>query len=243
MMFLREYRMNVSDIVGFVERLNLSHHKSIIGTYFPEIIALLSIVFGGSFLLFGWRHHEYFLGVTGLIVGGWGGLLLKNHFAPGGVMAPFLYVAVCAAAGAFIGACCRRFVGILLGGFTVALFISVFSPALFRPGEQTMLGMAVVFLLGGGLGGLFPKFFYILNSSLIGSVFVTYGVSLAVLAHLQQISPATRVLLHMATFLPLMVFGLLYQGFSGHDQPMPLDPPPPPPRARRPVRAVVEVAD
>ncbi|HEY3225572.1 MAG TPA: DUF4203 domain-containing protein [Planctomycetota bacterium] len=236
--------MNINDIVVFVERLNLSHHKSIIGTYFPEIIALLSIVFGGSFLLFGWRHHEYFLGITGLIVGGWVGLLLKNHFSPYGASTPFMYVLVCAAAGAFIGACCKRFVGILLGGFTVALFISVFSPSLFKPGEQTMLGMAVIFLLGGGLGGLFPKLFYILNSSLIGSVFVTYGLSLAVLAHLQQISPSTRVLLHLAVFLPLFVFGLLYQGFSGPAGAAPaLAPEPAPRRMSRPVRATVEVAD
>jgi hypothetical protein len=234
--------MNVADIVGFVERLNLSHHKSIIGTYFPEIIALLSIVFGGAFLLFGWRHHEYFLGVTGLIVGGWVGLFLKSHFTPYGTMAPFLYVAVCAAAGAFIGAFCKRFVGILLGGFTVALFVSVFSPTLFKPGEQTMMGTAVVFLLGGGLGGLFPKFFYILNSSLIGSVFATYGISLAVLAPLQQISPSTRVLLHLAAFLPLFVFGLLYQGFSGAPGPQ-LAPAPMPRREGRPIRATVEVAD
>ena len=234
--------MTVSDVVVFVERLNLSHHKSLIGTYFPEIIALLSIVFGGSFLLFGWRHHEYFLGVTGLIVGGWAGLFLKSHFAPVGGLAPFFYVAVGAAAGAYIGAFCKRFVGILLGGFTVALFVSVFSPTLFKPGEQTMLGTAVVFLLGGGLGGLFPKFFYVLNSSLIGSVFATYGISLAVLAPLQQISPSTRVLLHLAAFLPLFVFGLLYQGFSGAPGPA-LAPELPPRRAARPIRATVEVAD
>lgn len=234
--------MNVSDIVEFVERLNLSHHKNIIGTYFPEIIALLSIVFGGAFLLFGWRHHEYFLGVTGLIVGGWVGLFLKSHFAPLGTAAPFLYVAVCAAAGAFIGACCRRFVGILLGGFTVALFTSVLSPGLFKPGEQTMMGTAVIFLLGGGLGGLFPKLFYVLNSSLIGSVFATYGISLALLAHLQNISPSTRVLLHLAAFLPLFIFGLLYQGFSGAPGPI-LVQAPQPRRASRPIRATVEVAD
>ncbi|HZN63432.1 MAG TPA: hypothetical protein VFC90_13590 [Planctomycetota bacterium] len=234
--------MNVGEIVDFVERLNLSHHKSLIGTYFPEIIALLSIVFGGSFLLFGWRHHEYFLGITGLIVGGWAGLFLKSHFSPHGASSPFLYVAACSAAGAYIGAFCKRFVGILLGGFTVALFASVFSPTLFKAGEQTMLGTAVIFLLGGGLGGLFPKFFYVLNSSLIGSVFVTYGISLAVLAPLQQISPSTRVLLHLAAFLPLFVFGLLYQGFSGTPGPS-FEAPPPPRRASRPIRATVEVAD
>jgi len=234
--------MNVGEIVDFVERLNLSHHKSLIGTYFPEIIALLSIVFGGSFLLFGWRHHEYFLGITGLIVGGWAGLFLKSHFSPLGASSPFLYVAACSAAGAYIGAFCKRFVGILLGGFTVALFASVFSPTLFKAGEQTMLGTAVIFLLGGGLGGLFPKFFYVLNSSLIGSVFVTYGISLAVLAPLQQISPSTRVLLHLAAFLPLFVFGLLYQGFSGTPGPS-FEAPPPPRRASRPIRATVEVAD
>jgi len=41
------------EIVDRVQALNLSTHKSLIGGHFPEILALLSIVFGGAFLLFG----------------------------------------------------------------------------------------------------------------------------------------------------------------------------------------------
>ena len=42
------------ELVELVEALNLSTQKNIVGPYFPEILSLLSIVFGGAFLLFGW---------------------------------------------------------------------------------------------------------------------------------------------------------------------------------------------
>ncbi len=224
--------MNLNEIVAFVERLNLSHHKSLIGANFPEILALLSIVFGGSFLLYGWRHHEYFLGVTGLLVGGWAGLLLRTHVSPTGGMPPFVYMAVCAAAGAFIGAYCRHFVGILLGGFTAALVASVFAPALFRPGEQTMLTMCLVFLLGGGLGGLFPKLFFIFNSSLIGAAFVTFGVSTAAISPLAPASSPMRVVVHLAVFLPLFLFGMIHQGLTSRNEAMRIEAAPRPARPR-----------
>jgi len=202
----------MAEIVALVERLNLSTHRNLLGEHFPEIVALLSVVFGGAFLLFGWRHHEYFLGVTGFLCGGWAGLLLKGHLAPGGGVAPVLYLATCSVAGAFIAVCWKRFVGILLGGFTVAVLGSVFFPLYFKPGNHALPAVALAFLLGGGLGGLFPKFFFIFNSSLIGSVFVTWGVSTAVLGRIVgSVRAETAVLLHLCVFLPLLVFGMLYQ--------------------------------
>ena len=135
--------MTLTEIVSFVERLNLSHHHNVIGPHFPEVLALLSIVFGGAFLLYGWRHHEYFLGVTGLLVGAWAGLLLRRHVAPDGLPA-FAYMAAAGAAGAYIGACWRHVVGILLGGFTAALVASVFAPALFDGGRPTMASACVI---------------------------------------------------------------------------------------------------
>ena len=47
----------IRDLVALVERLNLSTPQNMVGNHFPEILALLSIVFGGSFLLFAWKHH------------------------------------------------------------------------------------------------------------------------------------------------------------------------------------------
>lgn len=203
----------IRELVGLVERLNLSTHKNMVGTHFPEILALLSIVFGGSFLLFAWRHHAYFLGVTGFLVGGWAGLMLKTHLQPaGGGVTPMLYLATCAVGGAFVATCWRRFVGILLGGFTVAVLGSVIFPRYFRPGDHTLPAMSMAFLLGGGLGAIFPKFFFVFNSSLIGSVFVTFGVSQAVLCHVTgDLKTDLSVLIHLCIFLPLLLFGIMYQ--------------------------------
>ncbi len=211
----------IREIVQMVERLNLSTHQNIVGSYFPEILSLLSIVFGGAFLLFGWRHHGYFLGITGFLTGGWAGLLLKSHLQPdgGGVM-PLLYLAVCAVGGAFVAICWKRFVGILLGGFTVAVLGSVIMPSTFQPGDHTLTAIALAFLLGGGLGAIFPRFFFIFNASLIGAVFVTYGVSTAVIMrvapHLQN---EANVMLHLCLFLPMVIFGMLYQLSTSVGQP------------------------
>ena len=87
-------------IVGMIERLDLSSHRTMIGVHFPEIIGLLAIIFGGSFLLFAWKHHEYFLGITGLLVGSWAGLIIKSHVGATGEIPAVLYLAVCAVAGA-----------------------------------------------------------------------------------------------------------------------------------------------
>lgn len=212
----------IRELTGLIERLDLSAHKNIVGAHFPEIVALLSIVFGGAFLLFAWKHHAYFLGVTGFLVGGWAGLLLKSHLAPdGGKVAPMLYLATCAVAGAFVACCWKRFVGILLGGFTVAVLGSVFFPHLFKASDHTLATLSTAFLLGGGLGAIFPKFFFIFNSSLIGSVFVTYGVSAGLLGKIVgPVSAEAQLLIHLCVFLPLLLFGVLYQITTSQGQRM-----------------------
>ncbi len=219
----------IRELVALVERLNLSTHKSLIGAHFPEIVALLSIVFGGAFLLFGWRHHSYFLGVTGFLTGGWAGLLLKSHLQPaGGGITPMLYLATCAVGGAFVAICWRRFVGILLGGFTVAVLGTVFFPQYFKPGDHTLAAISLAFLLGGGLGAIFPKFFFVFNSSLIGAVFVTFGVSSAVVTRVSaDLRGETQVLVHLCIFLPTLIFGILYQLTTSQNQPMADDAPSP----------------
>jgi uncharacterized protein DUF4203 len=216
------------EIVELVQALNLSTQKNIIGNYFPEILALLSIVFGGAFLLFGWKHHAYFLGVTGFLTGGWAGLMLKSHLQPsGGGVTPMLYLATCAVAGAFVAICWKRFVGILLGGFTVAILGSVFFPQYFKPGDHTLAAVSMAFLLGGGLGAIFPKFFFVFNSSLIGAVFVTYGISGAVVGKLvSDVRPETHALVHLCVFLPALVFGVMYQLTTSAHEAMPDDAPP-----------------
>ncbi len=219
----------IRELVDLVQRLNLSTHKNLLGVYFPEMVSLLSIVFGGAFLLFGWRHHAYFLGVTGFLTGGWAGLLLKSHLQPsGGGITPMLYLATCAVGGAFVAVCWRRFVGILLGGFTVAVLGTVFFPQYFRPADHTLTAIALAFLLGGGLGAIFPKFFFVFNSSLIGAVFATYGVSTAVVSRVAGDPKAElQVLIHLCIFLPLLIFGVLYQLTTSAQEPMAGDAPAP----------------
>jgi len=152
-------------------------------------------------------------------------MLARAHFAPDGRAPAILYLGVCAVAGAFVAMNFRRFVGILLGGFTVALFGTVAFPSIFRPGNYSTVTVGLAFLLGGGLGAIFPKFFFIVNSSLIGAVFSTYGISFAILSQVAgEASPKTRVLLHVLVFLPLFLFGILYQLFAAREESEPAAP-------------------
>ena len=209
------------ELVDAVQRLNLSSPENFIGEHFQEIVALLSIVFGGSFLLFAWKHRKYFLGITGFLVGGWLGLLLKSHFSPEGDVAPFIYLGFCSVAGAYIAVTLQRFVGMLLGGFTVAMLMIVFFPAMLDPENRNLLTLCMAFLMGGGLGAMFPKFFFVYNCSLIGAVFVTFGVSQAIFTTLAgDLAPDMRTILHLVVFLPLFLFGLIYQMTARDEEPI-----------------------
>ena len=101
-----------------------------------------------------------------------------------------------------------------------------------RPGDHTLAAVSMAFLLGGGLGAIFPKFFFIFNSSLIGAVFVTYGISTAIVGKLAgEVKPETQVLVHLCVFLPALLFGVMYQLTTSQNQAIAED------SAPRPVRA------
>ncbi|MHC4605843.1 MAG: hypothetical protein ACYTAF_02790 [Planctomycetota bacterium] len=209
-------------LVDLVQRLNLAYPQSFIGEHFPEIISLLSIVFGGSFLLFAWKQRAYFLGITGFLVGGWAGLLFKAFFLPDGAMSPFLYLGICAVAGAYLAISLQRFVGMLLGGFTAGLLLYVLNPGTLHPEQASLATICMAFLLGGGLGALFPKFFFVFNCSLIGAAFATYGVSQAILRTVATgASPELMTFLHIVVFLPLFLFGIAYQMAGADSAPVP----------------------
>ena len=92
------------------------------------------------------------------------------------------------------------------------MLMMVFVPDLLRPEQGNLLSLGLSFLLGGGLGAIFPRFFFVFNASLIGAVFVTYGVSEAILTSVANAaSPELKTFLHLAVFLPLLLFGMIYQ--------------------------------
>jgi hypothetical protein len=205
---------SIADTVAeAVSRLNLASPHSLAGVYFQEIVALTCLLAGGFLVLFGWKHHRYVLAVLGMLVGGWTGLMIKARFAPMGVIPPLPYLALCGAIGGFLAITLRRFVGILLGGFTSACIAVVILPAFLRPdGSDMTSALCITFLVGGGLGALHPRFFYIFNTSLIGASFFTYG--LYAYLHRAAAIPGTRagvILLQLGLFLPLLVAGMVYQ--------------------------------
>ncbi len=203
-------------LAQYVGRLNLASPMSLAGEHFPQIVALTCLVTGGFLVLFGWRHHRYVLAMVGMLAGGWIGLAIKGRIVPTGVLPALPYLALCGATGAFLAIFLRRFVGILLGGFTAACVAAVFFPAHLRPGNETILGLSMAFLFGGGLGALFPRCFFILVTSLTGASFCTYALS--VLLTLAGAMPAAagtaNVLLHLGLFLPLFGGGIVVQYLS-----------------------------
>jgi hypothetical protein len=214
-------------LLQIVERLDLSYRESLSGPYFGQIVGLLSIVFGGSLLLFSWKHHRYFLGMTGFLAGCFAGLLLKANVMPEGGAPHVAYIGLC---GIGLGAVCLlfpRLVGMILGGFAAATALCGVYPKFLEPDRHNLLMISIGFTLGGGLGVLFPRLFYILATSLFGAAFVTYGISGTLLPTLLSDPALThRPLWHAMVLIPLFVFGVCYQLMTTRGQ----DPDPPPPR-------------
>lgn len=211
--------MEIRSLLGWAERLNLAAPAGLAGGHAAEMIAILAIVFGGSFLLFAYRHYDYFAGITGFLLGGWLGLMVRAQYLEGSRLSPFLYMAVSAVVGACVAVFYRRFVGILLGGFLALCATLVVAPDVLQSNPNQNLSFALIFLLGGGLGALFPKFFFVVNTSLIGAAFVTYGVMIAFGPRLASQIPAMwSAVLHLLVFVPCLVFGVLYQFISTRDE-------------------------
>jgi len=193
--------------------------SGVAGTHVAEMIAILAVVFGGSFLLFAYRHYDYFAGITGFLLGGWLGLMVRAQYLQQSRLSPFLYMAACAVGGACVAVFYRRFVGILLGGFFTLCATLVVAPDVLAANPNQNLSFGIIFLLGGGLGALFPKFFFVMNTSLIGAAFITYGVMVAFGPRLAEHLPAMwSAILHLVVFLPCLVFGVLYQFVSTRDE-------------------------
>lgn len=204
----------MKSLLDVAERMNLAYPNTLFGQYFHEMVAILAIVFGGAFLLYAYQHQAYFGGVVGFLLGGWLGLLVRTCYLSEGTVPPLLYVALFAVGGACLAVFFPRLVGILLGGFTSLLGVFLVSPEILETHPNQNLLFPLLFVLGGGIGALFPRFFFILDSSLIGAAFVTYGVSAAILPKLMPMLPATsNALLHLGVFLPAVCFGVLYQFF------------------------------
>ena len=69
---------------------------------------------------------------------------------------------------------------------------------------------------------------------------MTYGVSTTIIGHLVgDVKTEVQVLIHLCLFLPLLIFGVLYQLTTSQNELMPVDAPyeNPVPAPRRPARA------
>jgi len=209
----------LENILEFVQRLDLAHPKHVFGLYFPEIIALLSIVFGGSFLLFARKHYDYFRGIAGFLLGAWIGVFLKDKVLSDGPEGMIIYIVVSAVICTALFIFFKRLVGLALGAFVILLLISVFVPEVIETSNNKYFMLCILALLGGALGALFPTAIFIFISSVIGATFVTYGLTYLLLNNVMiSLHPNTQLLLHVAIFLPLVIFGMLYQFMTSREQ-------------------------
>lgn len=211
-------------LVDFLYRFDLSYPRTLIGAHFMDIVGVLSIILGGAFLLFSWKHHRYFIVVTGFLAGAFAGLLFKDNVMPDGRIVHTVYIVVCGTAIAAICHLFKRFVGMILGGFAVALVLVIGFPHLLSSGiiggKTNLLTLALAFMLGGGLGAIYPKFFFIVTSALFGSAFATFGITTALWPVLMQPTPRVdESLLHAVIMIPLFLFGTLYQLWTTRGEP------------------------
>lgn len=220
-------------LLDILERLDLSHAAGLAGRHFDDVVGILSIVFGGAILMFAWKHHRYFLGVTGFLTGCFLGLIFKANVMPDGGAGHILYIVLAGAAAAAICMLFRRFVGMLLGGFVTAVALCVVYPKFMAPDRHNLLMMSIGFMLGGGLGAMFPRFFYITATSLFGAAFVTFGLAGTLLPSLMSDpTVADRPLWHAMILMPLFLFGVVYQMLTTRGEEGPASEPEPEERRR-----------
>lgn len=212
----------MESLLKSITSLDLSSPKTVLGYYFMDVLGVLSILFGGVLLLFAWKHHDYFLGLIGFLAGAFGGLLFKAHLFASEGIAHLLYIAVCGTALAVLSVFFKRLVGIALGGILVALALVLLRPTVLQGGGQGTVTLALAYLLGGGLGALFPREVYILTTSLFGAAFATFGLTITLVPVLAPRLPlGSDPLVHALIFVPLFVFGMAYQFISTRRDPPP----------------------
>lgn len=215
--------MDFHDLAARLERLNLAASRGFGAASFNDLVAILGIVFGGSFLLFSYRHYAYFAGITGFLLGGWLGPLIREQYMPASRLSPLVFMGVAAIIGACIAVFYRRFMGILLGGVCILIMTYVFAPDVLQKSPNQNASFGLIFLMGGGLGALFPKFFYVFDTSLIGSTFCAWGVSTAFGPRLAGMLPAEwGAVVNLLVFVPCLCFGILYQMMTTADESGPL---------------------
>jgi len=201
------------DLARAIGRLNLASPLSLAGEHVPQLVALTCLVTGGFLVLSGWRRHRQVLAVVGMIAGGWLGLGVKDRLVPGGALPALPYLVLCGALGALLAVFFRRLAGVFLGGCTAVALGVLFLPPGVRTGDGVVLGLALAFLAGGGLGAFFPRFFFIADTGLVGASLCAYA--LAVLLDLAGATPAdpaaAALLVHLGLFLPLLLGGIAWQ--------------------------------
>lgn len=211
-----------NSIIEFIQKLDLAHPKHVFGLYFHEIIALLAIIFGGAFLLFAGKHFDYYRGIVGFLLGAWIGIFLKEKVFVDTNVSAVVYIIGSAILFGALFLFFKRVVGLLLGSLVMMVFISVFIPSVIDSSNNKYFMMVVLALLGGTLGALFPQAIFIVVSSVIGATFITYGATLLISQHfIKDLPSSTQVLLHLGIFLPLVIFGALYQFMSAPKEPQP----------------------
>jgi hypothetical protein len=203
----------MKEIVDFLNRLNISNYASLTGHFFEDIIYILITIFGGTLLLFAWQHNRYFFAIIGLISGALLGFLCKTHLPYMQSIHTTVYIVCFCIAGVIIAFLSQRFVGMLLGGVVVLIFICALSPSTLLASRTDFVKFSLFFLLGGGLGAIFPRFFFIFVCSIIGASFVTFGLSGLLL---EKIIPTSSIVPYktittLLLFLPALMFGMFYQ--------------------------------
>lgn len=210
----------MNDIIELIQRIDLAYPKHIFGLYFHEVVALLAIVFGGAFLLFATKQFDYFRGIIGFLLGAWIGVFIKEKVWMDSAVSMVLFIIATAVLCAALFVFFKRIVGMVIGAFVMMLFVSIFIPFVVETSNNKYFMIAILSILGGTLGALFPNALFIFISSIIGASFVTYGTTYLISRHfLKDLPFGTQILLHIAVFVPLVIFGVLYQFMTSKDHP------------------------
>jgi hypothetical protein len=164
------------------------------------IIALLPI--GLLLWLFGWWSHRFWIVLTTTILAGVVGLLEATTWG----VQPILVAVLLAIAAGVLALALVRVISFVAGGLASLYLLQYLFPTL---GQH-----AIVFLVGGLVSLLLFRWYFMALTSLLGSLFLAYGV--LALMHYHEMCDALGWVAEHATFLSVLcgagtLIGFIFQ--------------------------------
>lgn len=200
-------------VARFIEQLNLSQPGSLVGGYFPQVVHWVALLFGVNIIFFAKKNIDFYLLISGLLIGAWLGVSIKDTFT--GVVNPVFYMVGCSLLCAYAVISFKRVTGMIVGAFLAIIAVFFISDNLMSGSGQKDLVYLLSAIAGMFAGTLAPATCIAIAFSLIGASFVSFGLGNIIIVYFRDYKFVSDiVLINMVIFLPAFITGVIYNLFK-----------------------------